>query len=183
MVIASERDGIYFDRSKSTDASPPVVADLNHLYQVMCIKAIEYDAEEQQFYILCNKKFEKLGFFIIKFDQCEPLDFTDMTRWKHSLDIDDANLQVLRHQHTESGEAFKELIVSFKTIYQNIYSVYVLDISDSGNQRTILFKHDRFQLWESEIRGLLLPKNKDFVTVSKAGIDVLALGQQQKRQL
>lgn len=69
----------------------------------------------------------------------------------------------------------KELVISYKTIYINTYNVMVMDISVDGDQ-SILFRHESFQLWESESSGLLLDKNKDFITLNKNGMQVLALG-------
>jgi len=74
-----------------------------------------------------------------------------------------------------TGKSYKELVVSYKTIYINTYNVTVMDISADINEAT-LFRHESFQLWESDARGLLLTKNKDFVTLSKSGLCVLALG-------
>lgn len=43
--------------------------------------------------------------------------------------------------------------------------------------------HESFHLWESNISGFLLNKDKDFVTLSADGIGVLALGRHPKRRL
>jgi hypothetical protein len=55
-----------------------------------------------------------------------------------------------------------------------------MDISQDKGQTT-LFRHESFQLWESEVRGLILSKKKDFITMSKAGLNILALGAIDKR--
>jgi hypothetical protein len=57
-----------------------------------------------------------------------------------------------------------------------------MDISQDKGQTT-LFRHESFQLWESEVRGLILSKKKDFITMSKAGLNILALGAIDKRQV
>jgi len=46
-----------------------------------------------------------------------------------------------------------------------------------------LFRHESFQLWETKISGLILIKNKDYISFSKSGINVIALGSKQKRPL
>lgn len=63
-------------------------------------------------------------------------------------------------------KGLKELIVSYKTIFINTYNVIVMDISVNDEQ-TMIFRHESFQLWESECMGLLLGQNKDFITVNK----------------
>ena len=103
--------------------------------------------------------------------------------WKHRLDIDNANLFILRGKDPITGKYFKELVVSYKTIYINTYMVCVQDISGPDKLRATLYKHESFQLWESKISGLMLPRNKDFVSLSKTGINVLALGATPKRPL
>lgn len=47
----------------------------------------------------------------------------------------------------------------------------------------MIFRHESFQLWESECTGFLLNKNKDFVTLSKSGMHVLSLGSTEKRAI
>jgi hypothetical protein len=46
-----------------------------------------------------------------------------------------------------------------------------------------LHKHEAFQLWESQVSGVLLVKSKEFLSLSKTGINVLALGSANKRPL
>ena len=45
----------------------------------------------------------------------------------------------------------------------------------------MMYRHESFQLWESEIKGLLIQQNNDFVTLNKDGINVFALGKTNKR--
>jgi len=48
----------------------------------------------------------------------------------------------------------------------------------------LIFRHESFQLWESEIAGFLTTKRNDFVTVNRDGINLLALGsKEEKRQI
>ena len=96
-------------------------------------------------------------------------------KWKNKLDISDANVCVMRHNEKN----YKELIVSYKTIHINTYSVKVIDIS--GNDYKTLFRHESFQLWESNVEGFYLSKNKDYVSINGNGINVLSLGSHDKR--
>ena len=57
-----------------------------------------------------------------------------------------------------------------------------MDISNIKNVRT-LFRHESFQLWESQISGFYLSKNKDFVTINREGINVLTLSANEKRPI
>ena len=43
--------------------------DLDNLYQISRIKMVEYDEEDEVFYILANQFKMKFGLFLIKFDQ------------------------------------------------------------------------------------------------------------------
>jgi len=44
-----------------------------------------------------------------------------------------------------------------------------------------LFRHESFQLWESQITGFYLSKNKDFVTINREGINVITLNANDRR--
>lgn len=54
-----------------------------------------------------------------------------------------------------------------------------MDITKSG--QPTLYKHESFQLWESESKGLLLKNSGDFLKLSKAGAEIIGLGSAQKR--
>lgn len=142
-MIASPTDAIYYDSSKNIDI------DLDQEFKVDLIKQIVYDEEDNVFYILANKYEEKLGFFIIKINEHNPLkDSQFIIKWKNKLDINDSNIFVLRNQ--KSG--IKELIISFKTIYINTYNIMAMDISrpTSGDANTskeinsLIFRHESF---------------------------------------
>ena len=176
-VLASINDGIWYDAEDDREM------DLDELYKVDYIKQIVYDYEEKNFYFLCNKKKELVGFFLFKFRESNPLNFEEVTVWNSKLEIDDVSITVLRGQDQCSKEYFKELVISYKTIYINTYNVVVLDISGPLENRSTLCIHESFQLWESTISGFILEKNKDFVSISKLGINMLALGSVPKRHV
>jgi hypothetical protein len=96
--------------------------------------------------------------------------------WRHNLDIGDANMYISRGTN-ELGD-YKELICGYKTIGINTYNTVVLDIATTDHERgrQTLQRHEAFQLWESPISGLLLEQSKDYLTFSRAGINVLGLG-------
>lgn len=62
---------------------------------------------------------------MIKFEERSPMNHKFFMKWKNKLDISDANVWVLRNKEKK----YKELIVSYKTIHINTYSVKVFDIS------------------------------------------------------
>ena len=105
--------------------------------------------------------------------------------WRHQLDIDDANMAISRgtDNRTRKTKNFKELIISYKTIYINTFTVVIKDLSDNSENIGILAKHEAFQLWESKAFGMLLNDSKDFLSISKSGINILALGQTPKRKI
>lgn len=140
------------------------------------IKKIIYDEEDRVFYLLANKYDQMLGFFIIRMNEENPGNgFQFLTKYKNKLDIGDCDIFVMR------SKGQKELIVSYKTIFINTYNIVIMDIA-SEKQSTIA-RHESFQLWESKVKGIILQKNNDFITFSKTGINVSALGSSQKRLL
>jgi hypothetical protein len=153
------------------------------LHDITDIKFILYDEEDKRFYVLCNRKAGVIGFFLFQFSEKDPKDFKYLTMWRHQLDIDDATMAISRGSDKRSGEdgAFKELIISYKTIYINTFNVVIKDLSDNNENIGVLAKHEAFQLWESGCSGLLLTDSKDFLSFSKSGINILALGNVPKR--
>ena len=130
---------------------------------------------------MSNKYQEKLGFFILKIHEDEPKNNRQekfLIKWKNKLDIGDPNIFVLRNHK----KGLKELIVSYKVIYMNIYNVISMDIS-LDDQQLLIFRHESFQLWESECTGFLLKKNLDYITLNKAGLQCLSLGSSEKKAI
>ena len=66
------------------------------MYGVDVIRNITYDDEDNKFYILTNKRKGYLGFYLIEFTDTKPSDFNFLTMWQHKLDLDDANIYILR---------------------------------------------------------------------------------------
>ena len=86
--------------------------------------------------MVANKYDEKLGFFIIRMDEHDPLnDFKFLTKYKNKLDIGDCKLFVMRSRAKVDGSEdvnqLKELVISYKTIYINTYNIVIMDISQS----------------------------------------------------
>ena len=100
-------------------------------------------------------------------------------KYKNKLDIGDADIYILRSKKNR----LKEIVISYKTIYINTFNVLVMDISARSTEKSIIFKHESFQLWESEINGFLTNRNLDFVTLNRDGINIVALGSVEKRPM
>ena len=84
-----------------------------------------HDQEDHVFYILANKYDEKLGFFLIKMSESDTNKFSFLTKYKNKLDIGDATISILR----DRKKGYKELVLSYKTIYINTYNVHVMEIA------------------------------------------------------
>jgi hypothetical protein len=136
------------------------------------IREITYDQQSNYFYILCNHHNDKLGVYILGFQENSLRNMRFLMRDSNKLDIGDAHLVINRRNSTSSGH---ELVLSFKTIYINTFTIMCLDI-DEDVKRSLIFRHESFQLWESPIQAIMLESSKDFLSVNKDGINVVALG-------
>ena len=122
-IITSYIDGVYYNHLNDE------YVDIDNLFQISCINKVIHDNEENCFYMLCNKFQERLGVFLIRFDELNPRKFNFLMKWKNKLDISDANVWVLRNKQ----KMYKELIVSYKTIFINTYNVKIIDISNADS--------------------------------------------------
>ena len=85
-------------------------------------------------------------------------------------------MEVSRTQLNGSVLREKELVVSYKTIYINLFSAIVLDMKTG----MIKFRYESYQLWESPVTGFLNSQN-DFVVLNREGLSFLPLGNQENR--
>ena len=93
--------------------------DLDEKFEINNIKEIIHDSEDHYFYLLANKYQGRLGVFLVRFQDEDPDDKKYLLRWKNKLDIADANVDIIRIE----GCRYKELLISYKTIYMNTYTV------------------------------------------------------------
>ena len=131
-VVASIDDGYHYNHSTNT------LIDLDMEYKVCNFKSVAYDSEDKVFYVIVNKYDEKLGVFLIKFDEQNPYNFNFFLKYKNKLDISNAHLTIVRN----NDKKFKELVVSYKTIFINTYNVRVIDISSP--KPWLLYTHESF---------------------------------------
>lgn len=142
-----------------------------------------FDNEDKHIYIISNKHGGKLGFYIKKINMMNP--FADrgenkgfIVNWNRNLDIGDASIFILRDQ----AKGYKEIVVSYKTIFINVYNILVLDQRHRSGQ-ALMYRHESFQLWESQISGTLIHATNDFVTINRDGVMIFALGSISKRPI
>ena len=170
-MVSNLQDAIHINLDNSDET------DLDEIYHIQDIKEIKYDEEDKEFYVLANKQFEKLGFFLLKFNAFNPNEGKYLARWKNKLDIGDTNICVIRNEKT----GYRELVIAYKTIFINTYNVMVLDMLSDKN--SMLFRHESFQLWESACTSTLPNHSQDFLIVNRDGIQVLSLGQVDKKRI
>jgi len=78
---------------------------------------------------------------LIKFDEKDPLGegkHKFVIKWKNKLSIADANVEIIRDYEMN----YKELLINYKTIYMNTFTVMIFDIS--VDEMPIIFKHESF---------------------------------------
>ena len=131
---------------------------MDEYFNIKGIKQVVYDYEDQSFYIMANRYKGCLGLYVIKFYEEDPSEFRFLIKLINKLEINDGNISVMRtmNQGPNKDRNYKELVLSFKTIYMNAYNITVLDISEKNNSKTV-FRHESFQLWESPCYGFLVP--------------------------
>ena len=138
-IVMGENDGILYYYNTNSQ----LYVDMLEMFDISATKELIYDPEDSCFYLLANKYQDKLGVFIIKFDELDPTNSNFFMKYKNKLDISDADIAVLRCEKNR----LKELVLSYKTIHSNVYTVMVVDISRKTPWP--LYRHESFQLWES----------------------------------
>ena len=167
-IIASPMDALMINIVSKTEI------DLDHVFGIGDIKKVIFD--DDQFYILCNKRDNKFGYFLLKLPEYNPNHLAEdpvekeklfFINWQNRLNIADADIYVIEI----NGR--RQLIVSYKTIYINIYNVFIIDI-ETG---LLEFRHESFCLWESSVMSFLNPNTLDYITLSPEGMSIMALSQ------
>ena len=99
-------------------------------------KSLIYD--EGYFYLIANKRDNKLGFYLLKIREFEPFGKNGrlnspgdkeemfMINWQNKLDIGDVNIEVRQdcqwNEYEKRDIVQRELVVCYKSIYINVYS-------------------------------------------------------------
>ena len=66
------------------------------MHQIDLLRGIFYDEEDESFYIVANKKNNKLGFFLTSYKAHAPKDYKDFIVLNNKLKIDDVTVKVVR---------------------------------------------------------------------------------------
>ena len=172
-MVSSEDDAIYLNMNTDQEV------DIDKMYQVDKIREIRIDQEDGIVYIIANRYKEVYGVYIVQFMENDPFvndDTVFLVKWETKLTIGDVGFHILR----DENRYYKEIVISYKTIYMNVLSIIVLDLNHKSDQ-PLSCQYDTFQLWESEVTCLLLDKNNDFVIINKDGISIVALGSDEVR--
>ena len=169
-VISSSMDTVFVDTQTGVEI------DIDESYDVFNIKEVEYEEGDKAYYLVCNSYKDRLGFFVLRIKEEEPKAGQFLIKWYHSLDIGDPNIYILRNK----DNGLKELVVSFKVIYLNTYNIISLDISRPG-QKSLVFRHESGQLWESECTGYLLKNTLEYITINKNGLFATSLGSYENK--
>ena len=106
---------------------------------------------------MANKYRDRLGLYVVKFNEDDPDDYHFVIKHNNKLEINDGNIFVMRSLGLgkDGNSHYKELVLSFKTIYMNSFNITVLDIS-RNKQENAVFRHECFQLWESPCFGFMI---------------------------
>ena len=138
-VVASSNDGYMYYEPYNTEI------DLDEFWGLDNFRNITFDEEEKEFYLLANKKNNLVGFFLIKFSYNDLKVNSDfLISQPTGLDIDDAGLSILRAYDPIKKTYTKELVISYKIIFINIYNVWVFDMSGPPSERSTLYIHESF---------------------------------------
>lgn len=112
------------DQSISTDSESKEI-NMDELLSLDSIRGVFYDEEDGVFFTVSNKKNNKLGFFLTRYN-CNDIskDSEEIIVLNNKLNIDDVTLQIIRGKN-KAGKPYKELVIGYKTIYLNTYQVTV----------------------------------------------------------
>ena len=94
------------------------------------------------FYLLANRNHGVIGFFLMKFPVDHPHNVERLTMWKHNLDIDNASMFISKGNNEK--KKYRELVIGYKTIFINTYTVVCKDLSENKSLGAVLYKHESF---------------------------------------
>ena len=101
------------------------------------MKSIVYEKDDKDFYMVCNKVSDKLGFYVLKINGNDPLKGIFLIKWKNKLDIKSCCMHILKYPDL----GYSELVMGFKSIFVNSYSIFCIDISQEDSE-PLLFRHE-----------------------------------------
>jgi len=146
--------------------------DIDETYNLDNIECLL--ASKKKFYVLANKKDQKLGYYLIELDMVDPTKHHYLINWTNKLDISNCDMSLMIENN--NGEVRENIVVSYKSIGINTFNVFVFDLTT----RLIKYNFEGYNLWESPLKGFLLSSN-DYQILNKDGINLLALGDRPGR--
>jgi hypothetical protein len=87
-VVASADDGIYINTITKQEV------DIDELFGVGLIKNIKFESETREFYVLCNREGQKLGFYVLKFSEKDVHRNKFLIKFQNKLDIGDVEMYI-----------------------------------------------------------------------------------------
>lgn len=132
-IVTTNKDIYFCDIEKDTQ---PVDIDNNE--GISSIQNII--AYEGKFYILCNKKFGKLGFFLLSLDMEKPEDACEyLISWSNKLDIANCDMHIMTEG--KGDDKTTNIVISYKMININTYNIFVINLSDD---KLIQYWHESY---------------------------------------
>jgi len=118
--VTSFHEALYVDISRKLEVDIDAAHDIDN---VQCILSTP-----EKFYVLSNKKEQKLGYYLIAMDINDPGDSHQyLINWTNKLDIASSDMyHMVEHQH---GERKESLVVSYKSVGINTFNVFVFDLA------------------------------------------------------
>jgi hypothetical protein len=121
-MISSPEDAIYVNLATRTEM------DIDEEFDIALIKEVKYQPEDNVFYVLSNKKNDKLGVYLVEVDASDPEENKFLVYWVNKLDIGDTHLFLV----LDDDLNYKELLITYKSIYINTFNVMLIDLSSEG---------------------------------------------------
>ena len=90
----------------------------------------------------------------------------------NNLDISSVDMHVFTDEITNKPQ----LLISYKTIFINVYTINVIDlVNDMDLNGNLIYRHESFCLWENEIVSIMNQITRDLVILSNEGLSVMDL--------
>jgi hypothetical protein len=205
VVTASENDSLWIFLGGDDECNNEL--DIDETFKLNDLQSVAY--YNKKFYVLANKFQKKLGYFLLEMDidlrllldnpDLAHTKYKYIIKWINKLNIGDAQIFVttFKFQHKPSFRLNKDrivecnkkmeivsvpsakIIMSFKTIYENTYTIMVVD----RDTCKVLYKHVNYQLWESPVSGFLSTHLNDFIILNKDGMSFVKLGNSETKML
>ena len=177
-IIASTNDALWVNIDLQEEV------DIDDVYHISQCNAVLYDKVAQCFYMLCNKYKRSLGYYLLAIDAQKPDSAKAprfLMRWMNKLEMENAALHLIEVERPSlCGHKLKkrEIVVSQKSAFNNLYTIFVIDLETSQ----VRFRFETNHLWEHEAKGFITSFN-DFIILNHEGLAFIPLGIYEKRSI